>query len=102
MPKHFLLFYEVVEDYANRRTPFRSAHLAHANAAVKRGEMILGGAFADPIDGSVLLFLGDSADVAKRFAESDPYVVNGLVTHWRVREWTTVVGPLAAQPLPST
>ena len=36
---------------------------------------------------------------AEAFATSDPYVTNGLVTSWRVRHWTTVVGPLAAQPI---
>jgi uncharacterized protein YciI len=34
--------------------------------------------------------------VAEQFAAADPYVLNGLVTRWRVREWTTVVGPGAA------
>jgi uncharacterized protein YciI len=89
---HYLLFYEVVEDYANRRVPFRSAHLEHARHAVERGELLLGGALANPLDGAVLLFRGPSPAVAERFAAADPYVVNGLVPHWRVREWTTVVG----------
>ena len=30
---------------------------------------------------------------------ADPYVRNGLVTRWQVREWTTVVGPNAAAPV---
>ena len=34
------------------------------------------------------------------FAQADPYVREGLVLRWRVREWTTVVGDLALQPLP--
>ena len=97
---HYLLFYEVVDDYAARRVPFRSAHLAYARQAVGRGELVLGGAFANPIDGTALLFKADSPAVAEAFAKSDPYVVNGLVTKWRVREWTTVVGELAENPLP--
>jgi len=35
------------------------------------------------------------------FAEADPYVRNGLVTHWRIREWATVVGDQAANPIPA-
>ena len=97
---HYLLLYDVVDDYVERRAPFRKAHLAHATAALGRGELVLGGALANPPDGAVLLFQGDSPAAAERFAESDPYVVNGLVTRWRVREWTTVVGPLAEVPLP--
>lgn len=41
-------------------------------------------------------FRGESSEVAEAFARVDPYVVNGLVTRWRVREWTTVVGEDAA------
>src|SRR5438270_453997 len=97
---HYLLFYDVVPDYAERRLPFRAEHLALARAADARGELILGGAFADPIDGAVLLFQGDSPAVAEAFAAADPYVRNGLVTRWRVRTWTTVVGDGAAVPIP--
>src|SRR5436309_2126528 len=92
---HYLLFYEIVDDYAERRVPFRAAHLAHARQAVANGELVLGGALANPIDGTVLLFKGSSPASAEAFAKADPYVTNGLVTKWRVREWTTVVGELA-------
>ncbi|MCI0702909.1 MAG: YciI family protein [Planctomycetia bacterium] len=93
---HYLLFYDVVQDYAERRMPFRAEHLAYARAAVDRGELVLGGALADPIDGAVLLFKCDSPATVEAFATNDPYVTNGLVTHWRVRAWTTVVGEVAA------
>ena len=89
---HYLLFYEVVDDYVERRAAFRGLHLSHARAAHERGELILGGALANPVDGAVLLFRGSSPAVAEEFAKADPYVRNGLVTTWRVREWTTVVG----------
>jgi len=96
---HYLLLYDVVPDYATRRVPFRQAHLTLGQASVERGELVLGGALAHPIDGAVLLFQGDSPAAAEAFAKADPYVQNGLVTRWRVREWTTVVGPDAATPL---
>ena len=89
---HYLLFYEAGGDYAERRQPFRAAHLQHARNAVARGELVLGGALADPIDGAVLLFRGDSSAAAEQFAKTDPYVTNGVVQRWHVREWTTVVG----------
>jgi uncharacterized protein YciI len=96
---HYLLFYDVVDGYTERRAEFRAAHLVHARAAVARGELVLAGALANPADGAVLLFRGDSPAVAEAFAQADPYVVNGLVTRWRVREWTTVVGADAAVPI---
>jgi uncharacterized protein YciI len=92
---HYLLFYEAGLDYEQRRKPFRIAHLEHAREAVARGDLVLGGAFANPVDGAVLLFRGDSPVAAEQFAKTDPYVVNGVVKRWWVREWTTVVGESA-------
>jgi uncharacterized protein len=96
---HYLLFYDVVSDYADRRVPFRAAHLAHAWAAVARGELVLGGALAEPVDGAVLLFKCDSPAPVEAFVADDPYMLNGLVTNWRVRAWTTVVGEGAINPV---
>jgi len=96
---HYLLFYEVGEDYVAKRAQFRAAHLEKAWAATARGELVLAGALANPVDGAVLLFKGDSPSVAEQFAEADPYVTSGLVRKWRVREWTTVAGESAATPV---
>ena len=95
---HYLLFYEVSGDYLQRRQQYRAEHLKLARQAVERGDLVLGGALANPVDGAVLLFKGDSPQVAEAFARADPYVTNGLVARWRVREWTTVVGEAAAHP----
>jgi len=96
---HYLLFYEVGDDYVSRRAEFRDAHLEKAWKAYERGELLLGGALANPVDGAVLLFRGDSAEVAEKFAKADPYVTNGVVKRWHVREWTTVVGKDAVTPV---
>jgi uncharacterized protein len=96
---HYLLFYEVSDDYVARRAEFRDGHLRKAWEAAHRGELVLGGALADPVDGAVLLFKGDSPEVAERFARSDPYVTGGAVKRWHVREWTTVVGFGASMPV---
>jgi len=97
---HYLLMYDLVDDYVERRAALRGAHVAHARQAIARGELVLGGALANPPDRAILLFKGDSPKAAEAFAVVDPYVVNGLVTRWQVREWTTVVGPYAEVPLP--
>jgi hypothetical protein len=94
--------YDVIPDYATRRLPLRAAHFAYAAPFIERGELLLGGALANPVDGAVLLFQADSPAVAEGFARQDPYVVGGIVNEWAVREWTTVVGPGAANPLPKT
>lgn len=96
---HYLLIYDVSDDYLERRPEFRGAHLKHAWAAAERGELLLAGALADPVDTAMLLFEADSPAVAESFARADPYVLNGLVQQWRVRPWTTVVGERASNPV---
>jgi uncharacterized protein YciI len=89
---HTILFYDLVDDYLERRTEFRQQHLGLAQQALERGELVLAGALTEPVDGAVLVFRGDSTDVVKEFVKSDPYVTNGLVKAWRIRKWTTVIG----------
>lgn len=95
---HWLLIYEVVDDYVARRAAFRDAHLERARHAVDRGELVLGGALGDPVESALLVFRGDGPQAAERFAKADPYVLNGLVKRWQVKPWNTVVGDLAASP----
>lgn len=97
--KHFILFYDVSPDYLTRRGEFRDQHLSLAWQAQSRGELVLGGALGEPADGAVLLFWSESPDTAEEFARTDPYVLNGLVTQWRVRAWSTVIGSDAATPV---
>ena len=82
-----------------RRTEFRDKHVSYLKPFLERGELFLAGAFAEPADGAALVFKADTSEIAETFAKSDPYVLNGLVTSWRVREWTTVVGRDAEQPI---
>jgi uncharacterized protein YciI len=69
---HYILFYDVVDDYVEKRAQFREAHLKLAREAYERGEMILAGALADPADGAVLVFRGESPEAAEAFAKADP------------------------------
>ena len=89
---HYLLLYDYVDDIVERRAPHREAHLAMARESHSRGELLLGGALADPVDGAVLLFRADSPKAVEEFVARDPYVAAGLVTRWRIRPWTVVVG----------
>jgi uncharacterized protein YciI len=89
---YYALFYEVVDNFVERRAPFREEHLRLADAAHRRGELVLAGALAEPADSALIIFRGDSSAPATSFAQEDPYVRNGLVKHWEVRPWTVVVG----------
>ncbi len=96
---HYLLVYDLSPDYLERRGAFRDEHLRLAWDANERGELVLGGALGEPVDGAILLFRGDSPEAAERFAAADPYVRNGLVARWRVRPWMTVIGAEASSPV---
>lgn len=97
--KHYLLFLEFDDTYEARRRDFRDAHLEKAWAAAERGELVLAGALTDPLDMGVILFKAETAELVERFVKADPYVNNGLVRSWRIREWATVVGDDASAKL---
>src|SRR5213083_297512 len=96
---HYLLFYDVAAYYLERRPKFRAEHLALVRAAHGRDELVMAGALAEPADGAVLVFRGDFPTAREAFAAADPYVRNGLVTRWRVRQWATVIGDGATMPV---
>lgn len=96
---HYLLIYDLADNYLERRGEFRGVHLKMAWEAHGRGELVMGGALSDPADRAILMFRGATAQVAEEFAKADPYVMNGLVKVWSVRQWNTVVGDLAANPV---
>ena len=89
---YFALFYDAVDDFIARRGAFRDEHLRIARESHARGELVLAGALADPANGALLIFQAETPAVAEAFARQDPYVKNGLITHWKVRPWTVVVG----------
>ena len=89
---YYILQYEVVDDYAKRRMPFRQLHLQQIREAQARGELRVAGALGEIPDGALLIFRSDSPSPADDFAKNEPYVINGLITSWRVRPWTVVAG----------
>src|SRR5690242_1208148 len=89
---YYALIYETVDDYVARRAEFRELHLRIAREARERGELVLAGAFDDPVDRALLVFRVDDKSTVEEFARKDPYVVNGLVKKWEVRPWKVVVG----------
>jgi len=89
---YYLLIYKTVDNYVEKRVPYRPEHLGYANAAHARGEILMAGALADPADSAVFVFKADSPAVVEDFARNDPYVKAGLIKEWSVRPWTVVIG----------
>ena len=95
---HYILFYDFVDGFLEKRAGVRGVHLEHIRKAFERGELVLAGALADPADGGVVIFRGTAPGAAEAFAKADPYVLNGLVASWRVRKWMTVIGEGSTPP----
>ncbi len=89
--KYFILTYTTVSDYVERRTEFREIHLGLAKKFQESGSLIMGGAL-NPADQAVIIFRCESKDVVEDFVSQDPYVKNGLILSWDIKEWTVVVG----------
>lgn len=85
-----LLTYDYVPDIVERRDPYRPGHLAAIEAAVADGRMAAAGAVGTPPAAGLLVFADVDDAVIRAYAEADPYVVNGLVTGWRIDPWTVV------------
>jgi uncharacterized protein YciI len=90
---YLALQYDLADDYLDRRPAFREEHLGLARAAHDRGELALAGAFTDPADRALLVWSTEDRGLVEAFAAADPYVRNGLVRSWTVREWNVVIGP---------
>ena len=97
---YYALLYYVVDDYISRRAVYRDEHLRRVREAHRRGDLLLAGAFDDPVDRALLVFRTQDRSVVEDFARVDPYVTGGLVTRWEVRPWAVVIGnePAAANP----
>ena len=97
----FLLFYDLVEGFAERRLPYRPEHQAHVDASRARGEFAAAGAYGNSGKAAALLFRGASIDAVRAFAENDPYVRGGLVREWSVEPWDVDVDLRAGGSTPS-
>jgi uncharacterized protein len=50
------------------------------------------GTFANPQEeGSMAIFA--TREAAQEFARGDPFVLNGVVRDWHIREWNEILGP---------
>lgn len=89
---YYVLLYDYVEDVLERRAPLREEHLNLAREAHERGELLYGGALADPVDQAMLVFRVADPATIESFVAADPYVTGGIVKQWRIRPWNVVIG----------
>lgn len=88
----FLVSYGYVPDMAERRTPHRPAHLAHAQRAQAEGRLLFAAATLDPIDAAYLVVTADSEADVHSWIALDPYMTAGLIRSVTIREIAVAVG----------
>jgi uncharacterized protein YciI len=85
-----LLLYEYVPDIAQRRGPYREAHLEGIRAARAAGRVDLAGAIGDPPNGGAIVWRDTEPAEIEAFVRADPYMQAGLITSYRIEPWTLV------------
>ena len=82
----YVLFYESADEVLSKAPEHFPANAARADEFHARGTLLMIGAFGDPqAEGSMGIFTNREA--AEEFVRDDPFVVNGLVRNWYIREW---------------
>ncbi len=90
MGKKYVLLYESADDVRETAPKHFAAHRARWEAFRADGSLLLIGPFADPREGALAVFT--SREAAEAFARGDPFVVQGVVRAWQVREWDEAIG----------
>ena len=89
MPK-YVLFYESADDVRAKAPPFFPAHVARWREFQNQGTLLMIGTFANPQEeGSMAIFT--TREAAQAFARNDPFVLNGVVRRWSIREWNEAI-----------
>ena len=85
-----MLLYESADDVLSRAPVHFPAHKARLDAFHERGDLVMVGTFGDPqAEGSMAVFR--SRDAAEEFVKDDPFVLNGVVRAWQLREWNEIL-----------
>ena len=89
----YVLFYESADDVIPKARVHFPAHSARLDAFHARGALLMVGTFGNPQDeGSMAIFT--TRESAEEFVEGDPFVLNGVVRRWYIREWNEILaGP---------
>ncbi len=87
--KKYVLFYKSAADVLVTARLHFPAHRARWDKFRAQKTLLMIGPFADPRDGALAIFT--SREAAEEFAVGDPFVLNGVVTDWSVREWNEAI-----------
>ncbi|MGZ3236085.1 MAG: YciI family protein [Burkholderiaceae bacterium] len=84
-----VIFYELAPGGLPKARAYYAAHRARIDAFRARGTLLMIGAFSNSAEGAMGIFTTRAA--AEEFIKDDPFVINGVVAKWTVRDWDEVL-----------
>ena len=88
----YVVLYETADDVLETAPIHYPAHAERLQRFHADGRALMAGAFGDPErEGSMAIF--SSRDAAEDFIAGDPFVENGVVRGWEIREWNEGLAP---------
>jgi uncharacterized protein len=81
----FVSFYDVAPTALPKLKEHFPAHRARLEEFHARGVLLAAGPLGNPPESAMGIFT--SREAAEEFIKGDPFVINGLVSTWRVLEW---------------
>ena len=87
--KKYVVFYETADDGLAKVPIHFPAHRARWERFRDDGTLLMIGPFADPKEGAMAIFT--TREAAEEFARGDPFVLNGVVRSWHIREWEEAI-----------
>ncbi len=95
-PLYYVVFFDIdypsIADAINDKPGAIATHKERSTDWHKNGKIVMAGAFRDTIEGNlqtmgVLIY----REVAEEYAKGDPFVLNGKVKKWYIREWNNML-----------
>jgi uncharacterized protein YciI len=82
----FVVFYESADNVRAKAPAHFPAHVARWKQFADQGTLLMIGTFANAQEqGSMAIF--STKEAAEEFVRNDPFVLNGVVKGWEIREW---------------
>lgn len=88
----FTTSFDTIEEAQAQFPDALAAHIARSKEFHQAGTLLMAGAFlknpGEPLSTMAIL---TSREAAEEYAKGDPFVLNGMVANWYIREWANIL-----------
>jgi uncharacterized protein YciI len=87
----FETFYDSLDDAIARAPDAVAAHRSRSQELHARGTLLMSGAFLNNQEEKLrTMAVLTTREAAEEYARGDPFVLNGMVSRWYIREWANM------------